>query len=167
MRRAVILPTEIATTLDRLTYDKEEFTGVLLYREQSNICLIETLWGTHELDSPDRRCSNVRDDEKNREIINEFFRQFPEYRFIDVHTHTIETIRRNGWVYANNFSDGDIMTMEEKLRENPDYMALLVTPRTKILMGRDDPELRIEDYRNYRENERLVSEALKIIRNGL
>ena len=57
--------------------------------------------------------------------------------------------------------------MEEKLRENPDYMALLVTPRTKILMGRDDPELRIEDYRNYRENERLVSEALKIIRNGL
>ena len=162
MKRIVILPNEIADTLYRLTSLSDEFSGSLLYRQQGNLCLVETLFGTGSGNE-----GGVETDRREDEILNTFFREFPDYKSIDVHTHTEETVRTYGEKYSWNFSQGDATTMEAKLRENLDYMAMLVTPDTRILMGRDDPVLRVEDYRDFKMYEKLVSEALVNIRRNL
>ena len=89
MKRTVILPEEIETRLEKLTKLDEETVGALLYRNQGGNCTIEYSFilgvGTPE---------EVRARRDRWEILNEFLRVNPDYKYVIFHTHTEESTSR-------------------------------------------------------------------------
>jgi len=150
MPRTVILPQELDEKLQALTSLREESNGVLLYRQRDNICSVRALYMTG-LGS----AGHVQSDSRKVEIVNRFFEKYPNYKYVKFHTHTIGTIRQYGDWYAEHFSKGDTDGYIEQLRDNSEFIAMLVTPKTKLLCGLDNPQLRVaehsEDYERYHE----------------
>jgi len=163
MTRKVLLPREIDGRLDNLTGLVEEVDGILLYRRQGDYCPIEALFMTgvgsagHVQAQPDRM-----------EVANEFFERNPGYQFVKFHTHSKGTIERFGDYYARHFSQGDIDGIKEQLGYDRDFMAMLVTPETKLLSGIDNPELVVvNDFPGYQNRSQAVSQSLKVIAGKL
>ena len=163
MARKVLLPREINGRLDSLTELVEEVDGILLYRRQGDYCPIEALFMTgvgsagHVQAQPDRM-----------EVANEFFRRNPDYQIVKFHTHSKGTIARFGKYYARQFSQGDIDGIKEQLRYDRDFMAMLVTPETKLLSGIDNPELMVVNgFHGYQNRSQAVSQSLKVIAENL
>lgn len=139
MVRRILLPGELEKRLDDLTTANQEVNGVLFYRQMPNQdCLVDQIFMTgvgskgHVQALPERV-----------EIVNAFLERFAHYSFIKFHTHSNGTIAEFGRYYAFNFSSSDEKIIETQLRDDPRYMALLVTPETKILRGIDNPKLRV------------------------
>jgi hypothetical protein len=163
MTRKVLLPRDINGRLYRLTELVEEVNGILLYRRQNESCPLEALFMTgtgsegHVQAQPDRI-----------EVTNEFFRRNPDYQFVKFHTHSKGTIRTYGKYYAKHFSQGDLSEIKEQLRDDSEFMALLVTPETKLLCGMDNPELRVvDDFPGYRTASPTISGQLRSIAREL
>jgi hypothetical protein len=163
MVRKVLLPQDMDERLYKLTGLIEEVNGILLYRRQNESCPLEALFMTgtgsegHVQAQPDRI-----------EITNEFFRRNPDYQFVKFHTHSKGTIRTCGKYYAKHFSQGDLSGIKEQLRDDSEFMALLVTPETKLLCGMDNPELRVVDgFPGYRAASQAVSGQLRSIAREL
>jgi hypothetical protein len=130
-----------------------------LYRKQADYCPIEALFMTgvgsagHVQAQPDRM-----------EVANELFRRNPDYRFVKFHTHSKGTIEKFGDYYAKHFSQGDIDGIKEQLRYDRDFIAMLVTPKIKLLSGIDNPELIVvDDFPEYQNRSQAVSQSLKVI----
>jgi hypothetical protein len=163
MARKVLLPREIDERLNNLTGLVEEVDGILLYRRQGDYCPIEALFMTgvgsagHVQAQPDRM-----------EVANEFFRRNPNYQYVRFHTHSKATIERFGDHYARHFSQGDIDGINEQLRDDRDFMAMLITPETKLLSGIDNPELRVvPDSESYKTRSQAINIQLNQIARHL
>lgn len=166
MARTIILPRVLDTKLDRLTELVEEVNGVLLFRSRGETCPLETLFVTG-VGSGDDSEGHVQSTQQGLDVINTFFREFPDYKFIKFHTHSKGTIERYGDYYARHFSSGDIEVYREQLRENRNFLALLATPETRLLMGIDNPTLSYATFEGQAECNRLVDEALERISERL
>ncbi len=163
MTRTIILPTELENKLNNLTNLVEEVDGVLLYRRLGDYCPIEALFMTGV-----GNVEHVRAQPERIKVANEFFRENPDYRFVKFHTHSKGTIDTFGVHYATNFSSGDIDVIKEMLRDDPEFIAMLVTPATKLLCGIDNPKLMVvNNSPRYRDRNQAVGEALRIIAGNL
>ena len=137
MTRTIVLPKELEERLYGLIQTWEESNGILLYRKVQGHCFVEHLFmtgiGTE---------GNVKAFQERMNVVNEFFRAHPEYKYIKFHAHTKGTIEKHGQRYAREFSSGDRAGTQEQLRHNPEFIALLVTPETILLDAPDNPQLR-------------------------
>lgn len=176
MSRTVLLPREFERKLDELATLEEEVNGILLYRPQQtqdefrllrfllytrlkDWCPIENIFMTgigHE--------GHVQAEQQRMDVANEFFKRNPEYRFVKFHTHSKGTIRKFGDNYATQFSDGDIRSYEEQLRMDPEFIGMVVTPRTKLLYAPDNPTLRVVEKFPSNANEKINSDLREIAR---
>ena len=164
MARKVLLPKEIDRKLDRLIeLTEDEVNGVLLYRRKNDYCPIEALFMTGVGSE-----GHVQSQPERMEIVNEFFRRNPDYQYIKFHTHSKGTIARFGDYYARNFSQGDLDGIKEQLKDYKEFMAMLVTPETKLLCGIDNPELLVaDDFPGYRNRNQAVIQALNVAAGNL
>ncbi len=157
MPRTIVLPKELEQRLYGLTQTQEESNGVLLYREIQGHCFVEHLFmtgiGTE---------GNVRAFQERMNVVNEFFRTHPEYKYIKFHVHTKGTIAQHGNYFARNFSAGDRAGTQEQLRHNPEFIALLVTPETILLDAPDTPILHVvNESRNYTRMHEYVAKEIE------
>ncbi|MGV8086247.1 MAG: hypothetical protein ACP5N1_01325 [Candidatus Woesearchaeota archaeon] len=163
MTRNVLLPNELDGRLDTLTNLVEEINGILLYRQNGIYCPIEALFMTGI-----GSAGHVQSQSDRMEIANEFFKRNPDYKFVKFHTHSRGTIEKFGSHYARHFSQGDIDGMKEQLRYDKNFMAMLVTPETKLLSGIDNPKLLVVDNSlEYINRSQIVSASLKNIAENL
>lgn len=163
MTRIVILPRELEHRLNNLTNLVEEVDGTLLYRRLEDYCLIDSIFMMGV-----GKEGHVQAQPERIKIANEFFKRNPDYRFVKFHTHSKGTIDKFGQYYATNFSAGDIDTFKDMLEDDKEFMAMLVTPTTKLLWGIDNPELVVvDDSPRYRNRNQAVSEALRVIARNL
>lgn len=116
----------------------EEVSGVFLCRkDEGELVVLKMVFsgsGTEGNVSPAKSIVNA---------VNELLDNYPRYRFIDFHTHSVGTIRNHGDYYANNWSDGDLQNFKD---QGEGYTAMLVTPE-KVLLKRNgrDAELQVFD----------------------
>lgn len=159
MARQVLLPSDIGIRLHNLTALVEEVNGILLYKRIADNCPLEAMFVTGV-----GNAGHVQALPERAEIANEFFRRNTDYQFVKFHTHTAETIRKFGDYYARNLSKGDIDLIKAHLKEDKEFMTLLITPETKILCGIDNPKLvMINDFPGYKEKSYRVGEEIKNI----
>lgn len=154
MPRTIILPQSIEKRLDQLTSLKEETNGVLLYEKIDDLCFVDYLYVTGVGTE-----GQVWSDPSRVKIVDHFFKLNPKYQFIKFHTHTLGTIRSFGEQYAREFSEGDIETIKKQLSHDKEYMAMLVTPETKLISGMDNPQLRIVEQSERCERNHKIIEA--------
>lgn len=163
MARKVLLSKDIERRLDNLTGLTQEVDGILLYRRHGDYCPLEHIFMTGVGTE-----GHVQAHPERMEVANHFFRRNPHYQFVKFHTHSKDTIKRFGDYYARNFSQGDIDGTKEQLRYDRDFMAMLVTPETKLLSGIDNPELLVvNDFSGYQNRSQLISQVLKVIAENL
>jgi len=163
MPRKIILPRELEGRLKGLTSLKEESNGILLYRKRGDLCPIEAIYITG-VGSP----GHVQADPEKMEVANQFFQNYPDYRLVKFHTHTKGTVAQYGERYATKFSEGDIEGVKEQLRQDPEFISMLVTPEKTLLSGIDNPQLDIvERSEDYEKNHEFVETELKDIADDL
>jgi hypothetical protein len=136
MGRIVIIPNEIKVVQHNLALLKDETNGVLLYKRNGDICNVSTLLMTgsgnpgHVISDPNRIA-----------LVNELLKRDIGLRFVKWHTHTPETVRLFGETFLKHFSTGDTDSYKEQLRQDRDFIGMLVTPETELLCGMDNPTL--------------------------
>lgn len=158
MVRKVLMSKGMESKLESLAHLDEEISGVLLYRQYGDFCAVEGIFLTGGGDA-----GSVEPEKERVEVLNEFLRMNPEYRFVEFHTHSKGTLKAYGDQYARSFSFGDIRAIQGQIERDSQYMHLLVTPETQILYGADSPVLASEaPMPNNDRMEQLVSEALTI-----
>ena len=163
MARRIILPRELDVRLNNLAGMVEEVNGILLYRRQEDLCHLEGIFMTGVGEE-----GHVQAEHDKIVIANEFFRRNPEYKYVKFHTHSIGTITKYGDYYSDHFSEGDIETYKEQLKENKEFIAMLITQKTKLLCGIDNPTLEIvEDYPGFEKRKQAVRDAFYIIKRNL
>lgn len=163
MSRKVLLPRDIERRLDNLTGLVQEVEGILLYRRQGDYCPLEEIYTLGV-----GAAGHVRPRPEKSEVADEFFRRNPDYRFVQFHTHSKVTIERSGQYYARHFSQGDIDSIKDNLRQDREFMALLVTPETKLISGIDNPQLLVVDnFRGYAQRSYAVVKAIEIIERSM
>ena len=163
MTRTVVLPQELSDRLDKLVMAKEEINGCLFYRRKQDFCPLEYLFATgigtegHVQSAPERI-----------HVVNEFLNINPEYNFVKFHTHSTGTIKEYGDYYAMNFSQGDLAEFKSQFKDNPEYIALLATPKTKLLCGLDNPQLEIvSDFKGFTQRQVDLHDSLQKIAERL
>lgn len=134
--RKIILPWEVDNRLNNLTRLVEESAGILFYRQQGENCNVESIFMTGA-----GTAGKVEQIPKGIEVANIFLENNRSYKPIQFHTHSRGTLNMYGEAYAWNFSAQDISFIDEQLKQNPSYLALLATPKTKILRGNGDLRL--------------------------
>lgn len=163
MSRTIILPLKILKGLTKFTEFREESNGVLLYSQQGEECFVEAVYVTG-IGSEGK----VQSEEMKSKAVFGFLKENPEYNFIKFHTHTVGTVEQFGDKYAREFSQGDISGIKERLKDDPHYMAMLVTPETYLLTGKDSPILRIvKQSELYEQNHEKILSSLKHIEESL
>lgn len=165
MVRTFVLPKSIEKKLDSLPYLSEaEVNGALLYRKHPNeICLIEAYSITGIGNN-----GHVETDPKRQKLIFSFLETDPSYRFIKFHTHSVGTVRTFGQYYAENFSDEDLNLYNERIRKDPEYVGMVITPKTKLLYGLGNPKLMIvTTFLGFKERNFSVNKSLDIIARRL
>ncbi len=163
MARTIVLPSELEKKLTGLASLREEVDGILLYRPRENLCPIEAIFMTGVGNE-----GHVQAQPSRVEIANEFLKRNPDYRFIKFHTHSRGTIQKHGAYYARNFSSRDIAVLQEQLKQDPAYIALLVTPATKVVYGRDSPNVEtVPNFPRYVQRGLAVHESLQRIARNL
>jgi len=163
MGRNVLLPIGISKRLDVLAGLNEEVNGILLYESQGDSCPIKKLFmlgvGSE---------GSVWAQQDRLEVADEFLRRYTTYNYVRFHTHSKGTIEKFGDYYAWHFSEEDIKIIGTRLKSNEDFIAMLVTPRTKLLCGKDRPRLRItKNPLEYEEIDRVLEQRLKRIGKDL
>ena len=157
MPRTIVLARQFDSTLDELATIDKESNGVLLYRRQDDYLPIENIFMTG-IGSE----GHVQAEQERMNIVNEFFRRHPDYNFVKFHTHTAGTIRKHGDYYATHFSEGDIRSYEAQLRDNPDFIGMVVTPKTKLLYAPDNPNIKIVQNFPSKADSRINAELKQI-----
>ncbi len=159
MSRIVVLPKDIERRLDTLAILDRETNGALLYRQRDDYCVVESLFMTG--DGTER---HVQSEPRRVEVVNGFLRAYPDYKYVEFHTHTRETIRKHGEYYAKHFSREDRKVIREQLRHDREFIAMLVTPETKLLSGVDNPSLVVDE--RYLDRSRYINIILRKIAEG-
>lgn len=162
MPRKVILPTEVSNNLDNLVNITEEVSGVLFYRPTADYCAVESMF-ILGVGLPNK----VIDDEHRLKVTNTFFQQNPEYHYIKFHTHSKQTIYRYGEYFAENFSSQDLNEINKNIKLDKYFMAILVTPKIKLIMGYDSPLMFIGNYPEYKELHNQIQQKLETIASNL
>lgn len=162
-----MLPEDLEKKLDEFTALPREVTGLLFYQPQNypprdQLCLIEGMFltgvGTDE---------HVSQDARRFKVASEFLRRNPAYEIVEFHTHTRDTIAQYGNHYARNFSGADMDLIRENLRDNPNYIAMLVTPEANLLHGSGELKYStVKDSQTHRKMDPIIQTAMeKIARN--
>lgn len=163
MARKVLLPQELERRLNKLTSLVQEVKGVLFYRPQEEYCPLETIFMTGVGTE-----GHVQANPGRLEIVNEFFKRNQDYHYVEFHTHCKGTIGEFGRYYAQNFSQQDIASLTQKLRDDAKYMHLLVTPETKLLWGAGSPVLQVVDtFPGYKQRNQALDTAVNMIASRL
>ncbi len=159
MSRTVALPREIDAKITNLAARlQEEVRGALLYVPVQQYCPVDAivLTGTGTQ-------SHVNPLPRRHDVLNEFFRLNPAYRYAEFHTHSAGTIRDCGEYFATNFSAGDIATIEAKL-DDPSYIHVLFTPTRKLVASGDNSKVVVvDDLPGYEARSRAVTAAIEAI----
>jgi len=135
VKRIVRIPEVLSNRLDGILKNlaelKEETNGVLLYepveRTDHVDCRVDHLYMTGV-----GTAGHVKADQTRMDIINEFFQRHPEYRFVKWHTHS----RGTGEHWHKRLSQGDIDSYREQMRQDPEFMGMMVSPSGRILVAR-------------------------------
>ncbi len=163
MGRKVLLSSGLDAKLGRLTQIVQEVKGVLLYRPHGDYCLLEYMFMTGIGNEGQVQAAQGR-----LGIVNEFFKRNNQYHGVEFHTHSKGTIHQFGEYYADHFSDGDRISLNDKLRDDERYLHLLVTPKTKLLYGNDNPRLiNIEDFPGSHHRTEAISQSIQNIAGNL
>jgi hypothetical protein len=163
MARTVLLPQDIGEGLSKLVLREEEVQGVLLFVPDGDNCPVECLVVTGIGNE-----GFVKPLGGRSEILNKFLKTNPDYRVIEFHTHTVKTVADCGDYFAENFSQHDIESMTAQMNLVPDYIAMLVTPKTYKLKSLDEVSLKVVDTpAEYYERKEEVIGALDAIAKGI
>jgi len=138
-----------------------EVNGILLYRRQGDYCPIEAI-----LTTGIGTTSHVVAEDSQMKVANEFFRKNPDYQYVKFHTHSQGTISQHGSYYETHFSDADIKSYQDQLRHYPDFIGMVVTPRTKLLYAPDNPDLRVVPGDPRQANERIRKDLKAIAKSS-
>ena len=157
MPRTIVLARQFDSTLDELASLDRESNGILLYRRQEDYCPIESIFMTGI-----GTTGHVSAEKERMDIANEFFRRHLDYNFVKFHTHSRGTISEHGDYYATHFSEGDNQSYEAQLRDNPDFIGMVVTPSIKLLYAPDNPTIRIVRGFPSEANSRINAELKQI-----
>jgi hypothetical protein len=155
-QRKVILHPALDVKLTGLADLNEETDGILLYTRHGEICPITGIFMTGV-----GTAGHVKSAPERIEIAIEFFRANPAYQCAKFHTHSKGTIERFGRHYASHFSPEDTEIMRDQMRADRDFMALLVTPETKLLCGIGRPKLIVEEFPDYAQQNRFVQAGIR------
>ncbi len=164
MARTVVLPGEIDRKATNLAARlQEEVHGVLLYSPFQSLCPIDYMLvtgiGTQ---------SHVQALPRRLDLLNEFFRRNPSYRYAEFHTHSAGTIRDCGEYFARNFSGGDNQTIEQRFADDSSYIHVLFTPVTKLVASRDGSKVVvIDNLPGYEERSIAVGTVIDIIAHNI
>jgi hypothetical protein len=163
MTRNIFLPQELDLRLTELTELKNEVNGILLYKQNHNICPIDAMFITGVGNEGHVQSLNER-----VEIVNAFLGINPSYSLVKFHTHSKGTILTYGEYYGHHYSEADIKGIKEQLKHDENFIALLVTPYVKLVSGIDNPKLiTIPNYTEYVQNRQHIEQSLKSIANQL
>lgn len=163
MTRTVLLPRELERKLDKLAELDEETNGALFYRQEDTYCQLEQIFLTGVGDE-----GNVQASAERVMVVDKFLERNPDYGFVKFHVHSAGTIKRYGEKYAQEFSAGDLDGYKRHFKEDPRFIAMLVTPEIKLLCGIDNPVLKVvESFPGYLNRSRAVKEVLERIKREL
>jgi len=167
-RRTILITKDLDEKLDWLADRHSEVNGVLFYRKRDRendvFCPVYHFYVLGQ-GSP----GHVISDPKRLEVANRLLEVNPDLFCVKFHTHSNGTIEECGEYFATNFSSQDIDIYRRRMEEDPEYIGMVVTPVTKLLFGRDDPELMVlddlseETSRQLNETRRTISKSLKNI----
>ena len=157
MTRIVLLPRQFDATLEELASLEQESNGILLYKRQGNFLPVEYIFMTGIGTG-----GHVQADQKRMDVANEFFKRNPAYNYVKFHTHSKGTGRQFGDYFATHFSAGDIETYREQLKENSDFIGMVVTPTTKLLYAPDNPTIGIVRHFPSKANSKIQVELAQI-----
>ncbi|HLC78551.1 MAG TPA: hypothetical protein VJH92_05485 [Candidatus Nanoarchaeia archaeon] len=138
MSRRILLPKDLNRRLEGLSLINQESNGVLLYRRNEFECPVDAIFMTGIGNE-----GHVKAQPQRVRIVNEFFKRQPSYGFVKFHTHTPRTIERYGIYYADHFSEQDITGYDEQISADPAFMGMVITPKTKLLYGLDNPKIEV------------------------
>lgn len=131
----VRVPEEYLEEMQRFarTY-REEVCGHLICRKEGNelvaLKMLLSGSGTEGNVSPDKAYINA---------VNDLLEEYPRYRFIDFHTHSVGTIQKHGPEFAEGWSRRDMQNFED---QGEGYTGMLATPQTiKVERNGKDAEL--------------------------
>ena len=161
MTRNIIIPEDILKKLKLLTRLENEINGILPYRMatqgKTTNCVVESSFFTGAGTG-----ASVSRDPQRLKAINQFLQESPEYRVIDFHTHP----ERLGSHWHEHFSNQDIDTFKDHLKDDPLYIGMLVTPTHEILWAPDKPELKtcppLPEFMHERLQRKIVEAAERI-----
>lgn len=156
-QRILELPEELNLKLKSLAELQQETNGVLLYPDEkirdasgNTRCRIEALYMTGRGDQV-----HVQSDTQRMAVMNEFFNLHPEYRYVKWHTHC----RGTGQQWFDKISAGDRESYTNQLREDPNFIGMMVSPTHTIVIGMDNPVLQVTPKgttRNFEAQERII-----------
>jgi len=162
MVKRIILPERISEKLDLLVRLDQECSGILLYRKTKEDCPIDYMFLTGI--SGNKKAIPEREREN---LIKKFYFENPDYSGIDFHTHSALNIQKYG-KKLEDFSKGDLTDIESKLKRDENYLAMLVTPKRKILYGKKAPDLVTgENYPFSEMLDKTIGMHLAYIRNNI
>lgn len=130
--KTILIPKHIVNNLNSFTDLAEEVMGDLVcqYFPNERLYVVGASFMTGA-GSP----GSVASDPERLRVLNEFYNQNRDYKRIEFHTHSKGTLRMFGDYYGSNFSQQDLTNINEGLRDNPEYIAMLITPYTKVIKG--------------------------------
>lgn len=151
------LPTDLSELLFAMANEQNEVNGVLFFRREGIYGPVDYLMLTGEGD-----ISNTSPDEQRLDVAQTFLDNFPEYGFVQFHTHSSGTISQFPSV-ARSFSDGDRRSIEQILEKNPEYLHLLATPEVQIMYGQTDDVELINSSNEYLNRSANIDAVLRTI----
>ncbi len=141
---------------------EEEVAGRLLYRQEGNKCIVDggylTGSGTE---------TSLSEDDEALEVVQTFLNRNPDWNQAPYHTHTRKTIDRHGDHFEQNWSQQDRDQIEEGMRRDPEYMAVLATPEAILVDGTDNPELKVLQSQEETSYNEAVGDSLDKIADEL
>src|SRR3989338_2704078 len=157
MTRTIILSGEFERRLRGLTERVNESNGVLFYRlstvEGMHLCPVDGMLPI-SLGMKDENGS-----EKRVEIVKEFIRFNNGYKNIEFLTRSREKL--NG-TKQTEISREDLDYFSRRVKDNEEYLGMVVTPSATLLYGLDVPVLSIT-HGHPSLSERTIHKELKLI----
>jgi len=166
-KRILRIPEKLSNGLNGVLRDlaelKEETNGVLLYepvRKPGHVdCRVDLLYMTGI-----GTTGHVRADPMRMEIINEFFQNHPEYRFVKWHTHS----RGTGKYWHDKLSQGDMDSYREQIRQDPEFMGMMVSPSGRRLVAKGPVEMHVvPTWGDFEEKASYLSDEMSLAANAL
>lgn len=163
MNRTLTIPQGQAKNLIAFAKGyEEEISGRLLYRQEGEECIVDSGYITGSGTE-----TSLTEDNEALDVVRTFLQRNPDWEQAPYHTHTQKTVDKHGDYFAQNWSAQDMENIKRESSRDQDYMAVLATPETILVEGRDNPELNVLQHKDSTQYEEPVNESLDIIADEL